>query len=466
MLSLNAMFSAMLITAVCTGGAASAQTTRPQPRDAIEAAPTPPEWKAPQIQPTFSIDVDCWVSRLSTTKAGLGDDITVTVLNPDAYIQWARQQKKELAATRTVTNLVLFLDGRPIAGNLASKMNPYTTQAAIHVNGPTFTMAAYDLTFQLIRSSKNNAAWAELLNRPNASGREVTVSVGFEDLTPVSSNIQKTSDSPDTAHFELVVVPFDAWMMCGIVLIAATLGMFFKLASSTTLLRDPQAPLKPDNRRPFSLARIQMAFWFFLVFATYFIIWAITGDKDTIPGSVLGLIGISAATAISSSVVDFNRGDADDTTRNVRLETLKGGRREKLKATKEMEAKVEEELKSATKDVATKRNDPNALSGQTLEDLQKAVADKGAELEQVQAARRYFSRDPWQVFLYDILSDQDAISFSRFQIIVWTLLLGIIFLKEVYMHLAMPEFSPYLLGLMGISAGTFLGLKATTKPAS
>jgi hypothetical protein len=42
--------------------------------------------------------------------------------------------------------------------------------------------------------------------------------------------------------------------------------------------------------------------------------------------------------------------------------------------------------------------------------------------------------------------------------------LGFIFIGHVYRDLAMPEFNTTLLGLMGISAGTYLGLKIPEKP--
>jgi hypothetical protein len=76
-------------------------------------------------------------------------------------------------------------------------------------------------------------------------------------------------------------------------------------------------------------------------------------------------------------------------------------------------------------------------------------------------------------FLRDILDDGNGISFHRFQMFVWTVVLGIIFCASVFRHLAMPEFSATLLGLMGISSGTYLGFKfpeksaaATTTPAT
>ena len=62
-------------------------------------------------------------------------------------------------------------------------------------------------------------------------------------------------------------------------------------------------------------------------------------------------------------------------------------------------------------------------------------------------------------FLNDILSDGTGVSFHRFQIVVWTIVLGFIFSRRVLNHLTMPDFGTNLLTLMGISSGTYLGLK-------
>jgi len=45
--------------------------------------------------------------------------------------------------------------------------------------------------------------------------------------------------------------------------------------------------------------------------------------------------------------------------------------------------------------------------------------------------------------------------------------LGVIFIDEVYEKLAMPTFNTIIMGLLGLSAGTYLGLKIpepTTPP--
>jgi hypothetical protein len=72
---------------------------------------------------------------------------------------------------------------------------------------------------------------------------------------------------------------------------------------------------------------------------------------------------------------------------------------------------------------------------------------------------------PTRGFVRDVLSDVDGISLHRFQMFVWTLVLGVIFVASVYKTLSMPEFSTTLLGLMGISSGTYLGFKVPEKTA-
>ena len=64
-----------------------------------------------------------------------------------------------------------------------------------------------------------------------------------------------------------------------------------------------------------------------------------------------------------------------------------------------------------------------------------------------------------QGLLHDLLSDATGYRFDRFQIFAFTLILGVIFLSDVYNNLSMPELSPTLLGLMGLSSGTYIGFK-------
>lgn len=127
-----------------------------------------------------------------------------------------------------------------------------------------------------------------------------------------------------------------------------------------------------------------MAFWFFLVVACYVLIWLILDDRDSITPTVLGLVGISAATALGAAAVD----------------------------------------------------------------AQKPPPAGPAPVGPASVS-----------FLTDLLGGPQGVSLPRFQMLIWTVVLGVIFVVSVYNKLAMPEFSATLLGLMGISSGTYVGFK-------
>jgi hypothetical protein len=59
----------------------------------------------------------------------------------------------------------------------------------------------------------------------------------------------------------------------------------------------------------------------------------------------------------------------------------------------------------------------------------------------------------------DLLTDGTGPSFQRYQMVLFTVILAVIFVFEVARNLGMPEFDTTLLGLMGISNGTYLGFK-------
>ena len=62
-------------------------------------------------------------------------------------------------------------------------------------------------------------------------------------------------------------------------------------------------------------------------------------------------------------------------------------------------------------------------------------------------------------WLIDSLSDANGVSFHRFQLFSWTVILGGVFVVNTYRELNMPVFDTTLMGLLGLSAATYLGLK-------
>jgi hypothetical protein len=67
-------------------------------------------------------------------------------------------------------------------------------------------------------------------------------------------------------------------------------------------------------------------------------------------------------------------------------------------------------------------------------------------------------------FWKDICDDGNGLSFHRFQVVIWTLVLGAIFVQNVAEVMSMPEFSDTLLTLLGISNGMYIGFKIPEKP--
>jgi opacity protein-like surface antigen len=283
-------------------------------------------------------------------SAGLGDRVTVQVQGLDRILA---------AANGNCHAIVLFLNGIPVDGMLPESCDPYTGT----------------VRFFLDRDTPNDEAWHRLLGSPHGFQRVVRASIGAG----------SQFSYPTTAMLHLSVIPGPEFYLF-VVVLAAALILLLVLCSRTTLIRSTVPPAT-GGPHPFSLARTQMAFWFFLVICGYVFCWLITKELDTITDSVLALIGIGSGTALGAALID-------------------------------------------------------------------TTTSPGAQL----------TATPSRGFLRDVLGDTGGgISMHRFQMFAWTLVLGIIFVSSVYAQLAMPNFNATLLGLMGISSGTYLGFKFPEK---
>jgi len=243
-------------------------------------------------------------------------------------------------------------------------------------------LATNKVSFRLTRAAADKTAWADLLGHPPIDG-ERSVSIGLAlDAT------HRIVASPMLAPVILAIFS-PLRLLFGVALLAVAVVVFVLLARRTDMVRDSEpAVLAAGATRPYSLARCQMAFWFFLVLAAFLLIWLITGDYNGIvTQQTLVLIGISAATGMSSAAIDGNKSAA-----------------------------------------------------------------AGAPPAPVHTT-----------FFDDLLTDRNGIAFHRYQMLAWTIALGIIFLYSAYETLATPDFDANLLTLMGISSGTYLGFKLPEK---
>jgi len=381
------------------------------PTTASTPAPTPanqPEKPAPAPTPPC--------------KAGIGDTIIVTVEN--------------LSSDVNPANLLLYIDGRPLKGLNSYWWNPPANQIA----------------FDLKRTDDSSAVWSALLSKPGFNPfRMEHISVGTTEKPFATDKTQ-----PPTI---LLRVYHRGWAIFSFILLILTLGLFVFLAKRTGIIRDPGPPKAATTERPYSLARAQAAVWFFLVIASFVLIYVITGDYNTITEQALILMGIGTGTALGSAMIDANKSQSA----NDALGTLNP-----------QQAQLTEELKQLTAQrdqlqtqITNAGGAATAQDKQTLSDLNVQISQKQATLteinKQITDASSGLSKPTSEGFGRDMLTDVNGINFHRFQMVVWTVVVGFLFCAGVYSTLAMPQFSGTLLALMGISAGTYLGFKIPEK---
>jgi hypothetical protein len=340
------------------------------------------------------------------STVSLGDRIAVKV----SYLA------ADFQKTCTATPVVLYLNGYPMKS---------LTGTAAPVPAATGASSASELTFELRVTDDSRASWVHILGSPTLRARDITVSVGLEDLYPLPPTAGKT-----LPQFKLVTFGnlwFAAWVVIFLILLAG----FLKCAVCTNIVRDGNpADAAKGVWGTYSLAKSQGAWWFFIILAAYLLIGLVTGDFfNSINSTALILLGIGAGTVIGSAVIDstMHAQDADKTA-------------DAIKDAEKTSTALDTQLQATPED-----------------------ADLKAKKQAVTSQLRKL-RGESESYFKDILSDANGVNFHRFQLMAWTVVLGIIFAKGVYENLAMPEFNTTLMGLLGLSAGTYLGLKIPEAP--
>jgi hypothetical protein len=331
-----------------------------------------------------------------------------------------------------------------VASNDPSKLVPFINGRAIRGNYPEEIHASMNrLHFHLEITPENKEVWTDLLGTPEGARRPVTFSIGLENQSPFDSVFDQNHTLPLT-----VISP--VYGVIALVVVLITFILLIWLARTTNLIRQPGVCPVPGKLRPYNLGRTQMAFWFFLVYASYMTIWLITDALDTITPSLLGLMGISAGTALGEAMIDSGKVNAQDE----QLQSLTAEKQSLEQTIPELQSQVAE-LNARTTLTPEDTSNRDSLNKQ-LQDKRTRLAEIN---QQIQALAPSDTAGVSKGFLRDILADSSGYSFHRFQIFAWTIVLGIIFISSVYNNLTMPEFSATLLGLMGISSGTYIGFK-------
>jgi hypothetical protein len=274
-------------------------------------------------------------------------------------------------------------------------------------------------------------AWVQVLQ--TAYHRPIEISVGVSGQAPFASK----------ATLALRVYPDYTWLVL-VFLGLVVLGIIV-LGKFSNILRDANGATDP----PYSLAKHQMAVWFVAVVGSYLYIWLITGFFASISTTALTLIGISGVTGLIAVTMDAGkRTDAAKARAALRTE------HDALEKTLNDPATgLQAQLKAA------------APGSPTATDLAAAVTAKQARLQELEAQLAVPVAQESQRWYLDLLSDENGISFNRLQMAIWTLVLVMVFIRAVYADILMPDFDTTLLGLMGISSGTYIGFKLPEKPS-
>lgn len=322
---------------------------------------------------------------------------------------YASQVRKELAKTGAKA-VALYLDDVRMA-NLS--VNASQTEPGKEVR----------LSFHLARNSQddeNRKAWDTLLNKQDSYIMSLPIALAIGNELPVMVQ------SPQTFEFFITTGPFFTWTL--VISLVIFIGAYWGLVQNPTALRDWKGG-------SYSLGKSQMAFWGLLVVQTFVGVWVVTGTMERIPSNVLILLGISGATGLSAIVIGENKKASKNSGIQNSLTKLRA---------EQQALEKEQLLDSATFPQASK---------------DRLVAIK-TEIETLaQQPEKHQPPKFWQ----DICNDGDGMSFHRLQVVIWTVVLGVIFVCSVGQAISMPEFSETLIILLGISNGTYLGFKIPEK---
>jgi hypothetical protein len=328
---------------------------------------------------------------------------------------------RQMRAPNSPDALRLFVAGQPI---------PDSKPATIDLRNGR-------VSFYLEHTSASSRIWRDVL-----TWRERPLTVGWEKDGPLSlvdtsvhGSLQQFSFRPGTVRTVVFVIAF--------LIISA---VFIYLAASTPLLRNAQLapPISAGTAAQptaFSLARCQMAWWTFLTMCASVLIWMLTGTLTLTP-QVVVLIGISGATALGAVVIDASKQNS----------AASEARQEQSKA-----VAAEQAAAAADAQAAVNAGAANAVL------LTEATAYQ-AEAVRHQARATVLERDASPPpakgsLLTDLVSDSNGVSFHRFQILSWTVVLGLYFVSETVTTLAMPKLTDEMLTLLGISNSMYLGFK-------
>ncbi len=395
-----------------------------------------PEVKAPEDQkPRYQIKV------APSGVVEIGGVIQVGVFGDFANTITAKL-KTEPAAVKC--GLKLSLNGVTMPGLIPELRPPEAFGAKTGEPVPALV-----LMYALDRDASielNRKAWDTFLSRLPFDTQSVQVGVGLDNDVPHLAD-------PEELQFRVrKLSTIRAVIIVGLILFFG----FMAWAICMGMLRES------DGASAHSLGKTQMAFWGFLVAFSFLGVWIISGKMERIPSQVLILLGISGTTGLGSVLI----GSSKKTTAADKKKELEAANAEDKKTLEPL--KVEKTALDADKLAVVAPAAWPEDKAKRLVVVMESIAHLEAKVQERTAAigvQKDEAEPPKTTgsWLKDIVSDSNGLSFYRLQVVLWTVILGFIFVSTIIKTFTMPEFENTLLVLMGISNGTYLGFKIPEK---
>ncbi|MBK6290148.1 MAG: hypothetical protein IPF59_00115 [Ignavibacteria bacterium] len=253
-------------------------------------------WRGPSSRPIeYPIVTSCWGEDENyRNSAQLNNRLVVQVHNVKALLE----------QVVLPSNIALVLDNVTLDGIRAYSVNRYTGEVRFMLSMNEF-------------NEVNNNAWAMVVGNPRSFERKVSVTVadattGRQYATAVSKNhvikdgIIKRDNSGNGYSLNLHVIrPLRLSFAVGLTVLI--LVLFYISCTRTGMLRASTAKFS-DGRvnvnAPFSLAYVQMAFWYVIVVASSIFLWLVTDVLVPFPPSVLGVLGVATITGLTAAAYD------------------------------------------------------------------------------------------------------------------------------------------------------------------
>jgi hypothetical protein len=300
--------------------------------------------------------------------------------------------------------------------------------------------------FRLLEDSKNIEAWNEL-RRTGLYQHDVNftliTTLGDHSValtTTIQRNLDAGAQPPADADRVLLQIASPTLTVVAFAVFTLLFIILVTLSIRTDIVSDTSGALRADGIRPYSLARAQMAFWFLIIIWASLFLWIATGSWHILNDTCLWLIGIGSGTALGSAVIAST--SKSPTGSGYPLTRQRGTGFQAFK--KELQQEIEKAR------VAPPVETPQAAAERMAR--RDALMNQQKDLEEIPqfALRRLFN---------DWLTDGNTYNFHRYQMLAWTLVLGVFFIVRVTSQWDLPVFDATTLALLGIASGTYLGFK-------